>query len=129
MKSFVPIVIVLIMGLTTKGELSYPGQCIKDTTARVFGNYIELGTASTPERCIKICREMQRDVPPPTPRKGFPYAGMQFRTQCFCGSSIPANAGAPSRECNMPCPGDKRKKCGGAYRMNVYPTGVKYPKP
>ncbi|EFQ34788.1 WSC domain-containing protein [Colletotrichum graminicola M1.001] len=53
--------------------------------------------------------------------QGFPYAGLEFGKECFCGASI-QNGGAPipAKSCNMVCTADKSQYCGGAAAINIY---------
>ena len=58
--------------------------------------------------------------------KGYSFAGVQSRTQCFCGNNQPAPEFLANQEteCNMACPGDNSAMCGGGWRMNVYTTSA-----
>lgn len=50
----------------------------------------------------------------------FPLAGLEFATQCFCGTAI-GGTGAPATSgCNMVCQGNSSTLCGGADRLNLY---------
>lgn len=51
----------------------------------------------------------------------FPLAGLEFATQCFCGTEI-SGTGAPATDngCNMVCQGNSSTLCGGPDRLNVY---------
>ena len=65
----------------------------------------------TPEVCKAICFE----------ENNFEYAGVQHHYQCFCGNNAPpASKLLPKSQCSFPCSGDSSKKCGGAWKMNVY---------
>lgn len=57
--------------------------------------------------------------------KGFPYAGLEFGNQCFCGASI-QNGGAPiaDKQCDMACTADKTQYCGGRAAINIYKSTV-----
>ncbi|KAF6830782.1 copper radical oxidase (WSC domain-containing protein) [Colletotrichum plurivorum] len=57
--------------------------------------------------------------------EGFPYAGLEFGEECFCGTSI-QNGGAPTsdKKCNMACTADKTQFCGGAQAINIYLSSV-----
>ncbi|KJA18927.1 copper radical oxidase [Hypholoma sublateritium FD-334 SS-4] len=60
---------------------------------------------------------------------GFPIAGAEFATQCFCNTAI-TNGGAPTpaSACNMPCAGNGSEFCGGPNALNVYNfTGTNLP--
>ncbi|SJL08884.1 related to glyoxal oxidase precursor [Armillaria ostoyae] len=60
---------------------------------------------------------------------GYQFAGTEYSTQCFCGSSI-ANGGAltASSDCTMTCAGNSSQFCGGPNRLNAYNyTGTNLP--
>lgn len=68
----------------------------------------------TPEKCISVCTS-----------KGFAYAGVQYGAECFCDNRQPSSLeSVPDSDCSKECSGDKNKKCGGTWRMNVYNTGL-----
>ena len=71
------------------------------------------GTASvnmTVQSCVSFCQS-----------GGYRYAGIEYSTECFCGSTIATTAKtAPASECNMLCGGDRLAYCGGPSRLNVY---------
>ena len=52
---------------------------------------------------------------------GHSYAGVQARSECWCGSSLPdPSLIRPDSECNTPCAGNASQMCGGGWRNNVY---------
>jgi hypothetical protein len=62
--------------------------------------------------------------------KGYPYAGLEYHYQCYCGYRIrPGNS--PSTGCTMKCYGinPQNETCGGSNRMQIYvqPAGPTYP--
>ncbi|KAM3966214.1 xylosyltransferase oxt [Aphomia sociella] len=76
-----------------------------------YGNYVNI---NTPHTCLNICMQA-----------GFPYAGVQYASECFCGENPPPpTASVVSDLCDMKCPGDHSKICGGYFTMNVYETGL-----
>ncbi|XP_047505438.1 xylosyltransferase oxt isoform X1 [Pieris napi] len=76
-----------------------------------YGNYANL---NSPLYCLDICVQA-----------GFPYAGVQYGTECFCGEeSPPETSKIPDKSCDMKCPGDISQVCGGYFTMNVYETGL-----
>jgi len=95
-----------------KACISWTGQCVVDSWSRLLGHYAsELGSA-TPLQCVETCAT-----------KGYSYAGVQYRGECWCGSTPPPESKfAPSSECNMHCTADSSQLCGGSWRMNVYTT-------
>lgn len=50
---------------------------------------------------------------------GYIYAGMEFRTRCFCGNTND-NGGAPASGCGTPCAGDSSEICGGSNALSLY---------
>ena len=62
---------------------------------------------NTPAYCIAVCRE-----------ENYEFAGV-IGSGCYCGHTAPGST-VSMDECNTPCPGDSSKKCGAAWRMNVY---------
>ncbi|KAI1184347.1 WSC domain-containing protein [Nemania serpens] len=66
----------------------------------------------TVEKCISICGG-----------RGFQHAGLEYRSQCFCGNSIPQDR-LPARgtlgDCGMTCSGDSSEFCGGAALVSIY---------
>ena len=53
------------------------------------------------------------------------YAGLQSRTQCFCGNQFGRHG--PQRGevvCNMPCPASVHEMCGDLTDNSIYRTGL-----
>ncbi|XP_022104176.1 uncharacterized protein LOC110986543 [Acanthaster planci] len=64
------------------------------------------------ETCVTYCR-----------LRGYPYAGLQDRTKCFCGDDGYDVYGARSDgECSQTCAGNSGQYCGASYRNSVYLT-------
>merc|ERR1711862_672675 len=59
--------------------------------------------------------------------QGFKYFGLEAGGQCFCGNTFDYLIKEPESECTKVCPGDKSKRCGGAWRLNIYRTTVPDP--
>ena len=95
---------------------SYLG-CYKDSSKRdLDGDFLNQGTSDersyTPASCVTACKG-----------KGFVYAAVQDRGQCFCGDSYGKYGKTPESDCNRPCKKDESETCGGPWRNNVYKTG------
>ncbi|KAL1517259.1 hypothetical protein ABEB36_001046 [Hypothenemus hampei] len=90
--------------------------CFKDEKAfRLLNGYFgENQINNSPSYCINLCLQ-----------SGFPYAGVQYSKECFCGSDEPpASSKLPDSSCNMKCPGDSHETCGGYFTMNIFQTGI-----
>ena len=61
----------------------------------------------TPSQCIRTCRE-----------QNFPYAAIQYRTECRCDRKYGKYGQVSDDQCNYFCP--TSEKCGGDYRNSVY---------
>ena len=67
------------------------------------------------------CRSLQIDAV----NYGYPYAGLEFKTECYCGNEPAGGFDElytwPDR-CNMRCGGEGAiwQNCGGAGAMNVW---------
>ncbi|XP_037814712.1 xylosyltransferase oxt [Lucilia sericata] len=78
------------------------------------GYFINFKSSNTPDKCVQLCLQ-----------SGFPYAGVQYGSECFCGvDAPPVAAKLADSSCNMKCSGDQHEICGGYYAMNVYETGI-----
>ena len=66
----------------------------------------------TVEKCISICDG-----------QGYAHAGVEYRSQCFCGNDIPQDrmpTNGTMGDCSMTCAGDSNEFCGGAARVSIY---------
>ena len=91
--------------------------CYKDSSKRdLDGDFLNQGTSDersyTPASCVTACKG-----------KGFVYAAVQDRGQCFCGDSYGKYGKTSEIDCNRPCKSDESETCGGPWRNNVYKTG------
>ena len=78
------------------------------------GYFINFKSTNTPDKCVQLCLQ-----------SGFPYAGVQYGSECFCGADPPTDANKlADSSCNMKCSGDQHEICGGYYAMNIYETGI-----
>jgi len=103
------------------------GQCVIDTPLRLLTHYVDdLEGNVTPENCIEACTNLAK--PGPEPKiPGYILAGVEAGNQCFCGNTnISSSWNAPASDCNTPCSGNSEEICGGAWRMNIYETGVSW---
>jgi len=52
---------------------------------------------------------------------GLATFGVEYGSQCWCGKDLPAYAQKLNdTDCNMPCAGDSKERCGGPYKANVF---------
>merc|ERR1711872_1091290 len=85
------------------------GECVVDSSDRLF-EVMNIFPRNKPQTCIEFCLN-----------SGYKYAGVQYGNECFCGNTAPPESSiTSSSECNIKCPGDKKYKRGGSWRMNVY---------
>lgn len=76
--------------------------------------YSNFKETNSPKKCIQMCLQ-----------SGYLYAGVQYSTECFCGSrEPPASSRLPDPNCNMKCPSETKSACGGYFTMNIYETGI-----
>lgn len=79
------------------------------------GYFVHFKNSNTPELCIDICLQ-----------SGYPYAGVEYSVECFCGTETPKSSLKLSdNKCDMRCSGDSNLLCGGYYAINIYETGIK----
>ncbi|XP_018325913.1 xylosyltransferase oxt isoform X2 [Agrilus planipennis] len=93
--------------------------CFKDknNSRLLSGFYAKYEKTNSPEHCLGICLQ-----------SGFPFAGVQYANECFCGTDKPpSSAKLPDSSCNMKCSGNVNKVCGGYFTINVFETGIKRP--
>ncbi|CAG9819354.1 unnamed protein product [Phaedon cochleariae] len=100
-------------GYSTGKELG----CFKDEKKfRLLSGYFGINkNGNSPKYCMKLCLQ-----------SGFPYAGVQYGYECFCGTDEPPlSSKIPDSSCNLKCPENQHETCGGYYTMNIYQTGIK----
>lgn len=78
------------------------------------GYFTSFKTSNSPSICVELCLQ-----------SGYPYAGVQYGRECFCGfDAPPSSAKLPDSSCNMKCLDNAKEICGGFFAMNVYETGI-----
>ena len=99
------------------------------TTAPSAGDYTSLGcyTDSASSRILTTTMPLSglvrvSDCTSACSAAGFPYAGLEFGDECYCGSEISNNGALASDSsiCDMACSADGSEWCGGAGAINVY---------
>ncbi|KAL5480284.1 hypothetical protein ACEPAI_1554 [Sanghuangporus weigelae] len=80
-----------------------------DVNNRTLSTPIGVNGDMTVPACLAACQS-----------SNFPLAGLEFATQCFCGTEIQGEGAPASSGCNMVCQGNSSTFCGGADRLNLY---------
>jgi hypothetical protein len=94
------------------GQVKYLG-CFRDqgdpngTTGRDLDGAVWNDGRMTLEACVAFCQQ-----------RGFPYAGTQYASWCFCGNSYGRSGAATN--CDMRCGGNQSQVCGGGYANSVF---------
>ncbi|KAH6634407.1 glyoxal oxidase-like protein [Chaetomium sp. MPI-SDFR-AT-0129] len=94
------------------GGWEYQG-CYTDVPGRTINSasYTD-GEGLTIETCLAYCSS-----------KGFPYAGVEYSVECYCGSSLATNAAKLNdSDCNMACSGNANEPCGAGSRLSLFHT-------
>ena len=96
--------------------LSVPGMkhlgCYLDRGARDLSSRVIYGSVTVP-KCYNACK-----------RRNYRFFGVQNGNECWCGNHYGRYSIRSNLECRSQCRGDKSTYCGGAWRNNVYTTGV-----
>jgi len=87
--------------------------CFEDRDSRDLNGYSFTSGGMTIESCRAECS-----------RRGFAFAGLQYSSQCFCGSTHGQYGQKSDAECNMPCAGNGGQRCGAAWRNSVWKSGA-----
>uniref|UniRef100_A0A1I8J083 WSC domain-containing protein n=1 Tax=Macrostomum lignano TaxID=282301 RepID=A0A1I8J083_9PLAT len=92
--------------------------CFVDNAKRDLPLVHNAGHKASKPYCWKFCKS-----------RGYVYFGLQNGNHCTCGNNYGAFGRAKKSSCRKPCRGDKRSKCGGAYRNEVFTTGIELERP
>ncbi len=107
-----------INNATYAGNMTYWG-CWSDQNLRTLINLTYNGNTNTIEACTSACAQ-----------GGNTIAGLEFGTQCFCGSSLGYKATeVVESSCATPCPGNSSETCGGLNRLSIFSNGLPYVQP
>lgn len=94
----------------TIGAFAYQGCYQEGSTSRALRDLQQTNTTGmTLERCVAFCGA-----------NGFPYAGAEYTSECWCGRTLYGNGPAPATDCGMTCSGNSREWCGGPNRLTLY---------
>ena len=114
--------IVLVDGADTPlwssgTSCGYYEGCFAEAADRALPVQKTLGS-NTVEACRTACADSL-----------YPYAGLQFGSQCWCGTDYSKHGAVSESQCSMSCTGNPAQKCGAAWKNSVYSTGGACTKP
>lgn len=96
--------------LLANSKLAYMLIRANSDVGRTIGAASTTDADMTNEECTSYCFGL-----------GFPYAGTEYYTQCYCGSSLATGGtNATVTDCNTPCGGNSTEACGGPNRLTLY---------
>lgn len=104
------------IGLYTGAELSSDTSC----SSVYQGCYVDAPTRALPRLLMSSGATVETCVAAALAR-GYAYAGLQSRGQCFAGDTLAYNR-AYEADCNQPCDANGAQICGGPWRNSVYTT-------
>ena len=87
--------------------------CFKDDDDRDLSGYSTGSQQNSVEWCAAVCK-----------RHRYIYAGVQAGYNCYCGNSVGRYGLSDPSICNIPCNANRRQKCGGHWRQDVYYLGA-----
>lgn len=95
---------------TSRPEFEYLGCVNEGTNGRALSKDSTAGSTLTIESCQDYCTG-----------KGYPLSGMEYSTECYCGSHLENGAViGGSTQCVMACGGNTNEICGGPGALSVY---------
>ena len=118
--SFLPILVSLVLLLSLlpapaiASDWSYQG-CYADEPdiqKRALPYYQDQNKDMTVDKCLSECAS-----------HGFPYAGLEFKYECYCSKHPPKHAKVSDDKCSIPCAGKADgddRPCGGSAVVSVY---------
>ncbi|PQE21948.1 glycoside hydrolase family 3 protein [Rutstroemia sp. NJR-2017a WRK4] len=86
--------------------------CYTDAEERALPNaqFNTVPSGNDPQNCANLCGNA-----------GYAYAGVEYSTQCYCGSSITNNATqVAATACTATCAGNSTQICGGTWFIDIY---------
>ena len=100
------------------------------TASSVTWNSLGCYTDDTVSRILQVSGSTSTSLTIPTCQArchtlGYAYSGVEFGTECWCGSGLnAAQTKASDSDCSMACSGNSATKCGGRNRINVYKSSA-----
>lgn len=85
--------------------------CYNNSATRALSYRTDVTGSVTVESCTTACYNA-----------GYPYAGMKYPDECYCGLTIENNNSGPTpnTDCDMTCAGNLSEYCGGSYQLSMY---------
>ena len=80
-----------------------------ETLKRALPYLQELSADMTVSSCLSKCASL-----------GFEYAGLEYRSECYCSARPPPYERLREEQCATPCGGGGAASCGGALSLSVY---------
>ena len=93
-----------------------------DPNNRTLTGHYEANEEMTIEMCLSICRNAER----PDGETWYPYAGLEWQCECFCGDEPEFGfVWSWPDKCNDRCAGDSFQNCGGTNAISIWRTPPK----
>jgi hypothetical protein len=93
--------------------------CWSDQSPQTLTNLTYTSGSNTIEMCTSTCAQ-----------GGNTIAGLEYGTQCFCGSSLGYQATEViDSSCASACSGNSNETCGGLNRLSLFSNGRPYVQP
>ncbi|XP_072155725.1 uncharacterized protein [Bemisia tabaci] len=103
-----------LLGDEPEELVAYLGCYSDQENDRLLGDFKEASPTMSPTFCSDLCS-----------KGGYPFAGLHYSTECFCGHNRPPLAvKRPDQECSLPCSGSNNQKCGDKNKLSIYQTRV-----
>jgi WSC domain len=93
---------------TSSSPWTYYG-CANETAGRALSSAATAAPDMTIEKCQSFCLS-----------NSLPVAGVEYSTECFCGTGLNPGSAVNQTGCSMPCGGNSAQTCGGPSRLSVY---------
>ncbi|KAJ4292884.1 hypothetical protein N0V88_005544 [Collariella sp. IMI 366227] len=101
----------LAQAMPALGDFKYQGCYSDHNDNRSLTGPVNRNDKMTLQKCAIACKDYQ-------------WFGVEYGTQCFCGTSLASTAEKrPDTECRMKCGGNLCQVCGDGDRLNVFWTG------
>jgi hypothetical protein len=88
--------------------------CYRDDANRA----LPVALSDSPQQTVESCIAQAKS-------RNLRYAGLQFHTQCYGGSTVGYEKAASEASCDTKCAGNQGQTCGGSWFNSIYDTGVR----